>query len=447
MQTSFSIVFLFLFAFFASTLATMAVSVVPAHANNALYTVHNVTVDVTAGNALVAREQAFEQAQVQAFTELAERLALGGGDAAKSVPDPVTLSAMIRDYEVTRERLSSVRYIGTYTFRFKEDSVRNYFSQKKVKIAEAATRPLLMLPFYRKENGYDLWSHENVWKAAWDRDDGRGRLVPVVIPVGDLQDVRFIGDNDAMNYEPVNMEHLLERYGAREAVIAVATPDSGFSSADGVVGTDAAYGSLEVELYRTDAFRPQLVRRIIVTAQSGQSRNDVFSTAVGEVRKVLGENWKEKSLAAVTTQAQSAAQGSGLTVHIPIASLQEWTVIQTKARSTVGIQDVQVRSLTPKKVTAVFVTASDVHTLTRALALRGLELRVLAASAGKPPIVNKLTGAVTPAPVEYELRHVRPATPDMLAPSADEEATSAPPAESGSDVAAPSSGGGYQQRF
>lgn len=401
MQTSFSVVFLSLFM-------VMAFWPVFAQANEAMYTVHNVNVDITADNALVAREKAFEQAQVQAFTELMDRLALGGDstpDGEKVMPDPITLASMINDYEVTKEKLSSVRYIGTYTFRFKEDAVRSYFSAKDVRYTDTASEPLLVLPFYKKGNSYDLWSHENAWKSAWDHSDVRGGIVPVILPVGDLQDVRYIGDNEATSYAPASLENMLKRYSAKEAVLAIAVPDAGFADAS----SEEARGTLQVDLYRTDFFRPELVRQIFVTAHSGQSRDDVFRKAVREVRNVLSENWKEKSLA--LTAQQAAARG--VVVHIPISSLQDWTVIQSKIRAASGIQDVQVRSLMPKKVTAVFLTGSDIRMLTQALARQGFNLRPLSTA------VNPVTGEVA-QDAEFELRYMRAGPSGSAAPAQSE---------------------------
>jgi len=91
-------------AFFIVIFLAMA----PALANEALFTIRGVEVDVTAGNALAAREQAFEQAQSMAFATLMQRLAEDEERAEFETPDPISLAAMIRDYEVTSEKLRSV---------------------------------------------------------------------------------------------------------------------------------------------------------------------------------------------------------------------------------------------------------------------------------------------------------------------------------------------------
>ena len=101
-----------------------------ATAASSLFTVENVQVDVTAANALEARQQAFEEAQFLAFEELTKRM-LSAPQPADYRNLPVqTISSLVQDYEVKDEKLSAKRYIGTYTFRFRDNAVRKYFSGK-----------------------------------------------------------------------------------------------------------------------------------------------------------------------------------------------------------------------------------------------------------------------------------------------------------------------------
>ncbi|MEC8664523.1 MAG: hypothetical protein VXY16_03530, partial [Pseudomonadota bacterium] len=109
------------------SLCIMTVMSATAHAQvDSLFTVQDVKVDVTSENAAKAREEAFGKAQMKAFEILVERLASSGEAANITPPDYITVSSLVRDFEITNEQLSSVRYIGTYTFRFKKEAVRQY---------------------------------------------------------------------------------------------------------------------------------------------------------------------------------------------------------------------------------------------------------------------------------------------------------------------------------
>ncbi len=93
-----------------------------AHAQDDMaYTVEGVRVDVTADNAVNARQQAFDKAQQDAFAQLSARLSPGQPVAA---PPPTTIATMVDDFEITQEQLSPVRYVGTYTFRFRPGAIQ-----------------------------------------------------------------------------------------------------------------------------------------------------------------------------------------------------------------------------------------------------------------------------------------------------------------------------------
>ena len=85
-----------------------------AYAQTSLYTIQSVEVDVTAENAIKARQQAFETAQQKAFKVLVERMAEDGVPENIKNPPLSTISRLIQDYEVTKEktfRRTLYRYI------------------------------------------------------------------------------------------------------------------------------------------------------------------------------------------------------------------------------------------------------------------------------------------------------------------------------------------------
>lgn len=87
------------------------------------YVVSGVPVDVTAADAVTARDQAILEGQRKAFAMLMEQQ-LGPEKAATiTTPSDERLSAMVEDFEVESERISGVRYVGVLTFRFDQDSI------------------------------------------------------------------------------------------------------------------------------------------------------------------------------------------------------------------------------------------------------------------------------------------------------------------------------------
>ena len=274
----------------------------------------SVQVDETAGNALAARDIAFEKAQKIAFKRIMDRLAVQNVDVDNQIPDSITLGRMIKDYELTQEKSSGVRYISTYTFRFDDRAVKKYFSGRAVHYTDIKSDPILILPFYEGANGAVLWSYTNAWKEAWDTASAEPQLVPIIVPIGDLQDVADISDEQMITYQPERLQSLLQRYGAKEAVIAHTV--FGGASADAL--SIQGMGGMVVNLLNR-AYGPQHVLALEVSPREGDTDAMLLAGAVKRVRGLLSQNWK-----AQTGIAQ--AQAMNITVSIPIATLAHWAV-------------------------------------------------------------------------------------------------------------------------
>jgi hypothetical protein len=89
------------------------------------YTVTNVDADVTADTAAHARDKALMQAQRAAYKQLCARFNAADDSGRLSDDD---IAALVQSFEVQRERVSAVRYIGVYTIRFNPAAVQRTIS-------------------------------------------------------------------------------------------------------------------------------------------------------------------------------------------------------------------------------------------------------------------------------------------------------------------------------
>jgi hypothetical protein len=392
-------VFLSIFAFLCISQSVLAA--------NPLYTVEGVRVDITAKSAVEAREQAFEQAQADAFNTLAGRMLPPQQLQSFKLPDINTISAMIQDYEIANEQLSTVRYVADYTIRFKEGASRNYFaslgadiygaqqaftdignvqpapnaqtteaaSSSAQPLAAPAGGPVLVLPFLEKGGQMMLWSPFNVWRNAWDKTGGAGAS-DIVVPLGDISDISDIRDEDALSFNPEKLGALVQRYGASEAVIAIARPDAILSriANEG----DAAAGVLKIALYRTDMGRADYVHDITVTASNTDTLASLFNRGVAQVKRALSADWKNNASApSDDTSVESTHQMATLQsvdVRIPYASLREWSETQAALRRVRGIASLEIRSVTPREASASLSYNGDIEALRLALAQSGITL-------------------------------------------------------------------------
>lgn len=316
-----------------------------AWAANPLFTVSDVTVDVTAENAIEAREQAFAQAQVQAFKVLAQRMMSEGAAETLTPPDTTVISSLIQDFEVTEEKLSSTRYIGTYTFRFRDSEVKNYFGQQGVAYTDVTSRPVLVLPFYQMGGDTVLWSPRNEWLQAWNRARGLQGIVPLVVPIGDLMDVEDIGDSEALTYDDTKLARLLSRYNAGEAALLIAMP---------------AGEGLSVQIYRTDRAGPEAVQGVNIDALPGETREQMFDRATRMVHEALQRNWKERTVA--------SPQSTGrMQVRVLFSSLEQWAETQRALERVYGINEIILQSLSPNGARVDLLYQGDERRLRLAL--------------------------------------------------------------------------------
>jgi hypothetical protein len=344
----------------------------PALAADELFTVEGVVVDVTADSALAARDQAFEKAQIDAFTVLAGRMLPETSMDSFKAPDAATVSAMVQDYEVTNEKLSSVRYIGTYTISFRPKAVERYLNVQGATYTNVVSAPLVILPFYQVSGRNYLWSPYNVWMKAWNRAGTSGVPVPVIVPIGDLEDVSDIGDDDVFGYDPDKLAALLKRYDAGDAVIAIAMPDGNLLKAG--EGDAAANGAVTISLYRTDRGSPEHVREMVVQGQPGDTLGKLLDRGVAEVQTALKQNWKEKTAVAAAPATARIVTDKSIVARVKINSLEEWAAAQKAIGRVNAVSSMELKSLSPKEALVELFFRGDEDMLRSAFAQSGITL-------------------------------------------------------------------------
>jgi hypothetical protein len=366
-----------------------------AYASDPIFTIEDVKVDVTAENAIAAREKAFNQAQVKAFEELTTRMIPDADLSTTQTPAPNIISTMIKDFELTNEQLSSVRYVGTYTFRFKDRDVRRYFSQKGNAITDVSSNTLLVLPFMRKGANTILWTPGNQWMQAWNRVPSLNGLVPMEVPLGDIADVRDIGDSQALSYDPDKLERLLTRYNAQEAVIAIANPDAALVQL--THPNAVAQGRVELEIYRTDRRFPELVQQVNVASDGVLTTSQLYDRGVTMVRGALQRDWKARTTVAPQPQLQA------VNVVVPIKSLGEWIAIRERLNNISSLNGIELESLMPTQANIKLTYRGGQERLALTLAQAGMEIERSTANDGS--MVNVLRSA---QPVQQNQQRYKP---------------------------------------
>ncbi len=352
----------------------------------AAFTVQDVKVDVTAADSAAAREQAFTQAQQAAFQQLAERLLSEDELKTFTPPAPEAISGFINDFEITEEHLSAVRYIGTFTFRFKSTDVRRFIGGKGLTYTDVSSKPVLILPFYQWGSRTVLWGANNPWLAAWSRDSGKSRgLVPVAVPIGDAQDVSDIADDKALTYDPAHLGAMAARYKAGETFILLAAPAWGPGSTQANQAPDA----ISITVYKAAETGPAYLNTLSIKTQSGDTQDILFDRAAAEVREEIQKNWKQKTLV-------NPEERNNLSARIKFSSMPQWVETQAALQKVQGINSVRLISLKPNEAYVELMFQGGEQRLRLALSQADMTLTT-------PQVDFTQTQVVGTSPLIYDL--------------------------------------------
>ena len=355
-----------IFTFFAVLGFLTIIAPTQSMAADPAFTITDVNVDVTSDNAAKAREEAFAQAQYSAFRQLADRLLSKEEIAGFQMPDVSTISTLINDFEVTNEKLSPVRYVGTYTFSFKDKEVRKYLNMQNMSFTDVASKPVLVLPFYDAGGKTVLWDDSNLWMKAWAQNKTFQGLVPVMIPIGDLQDVADIDGSQPLTYDNDKMQNMIDRYNTREALIVIAAPKNPVDQGGTMVPS-----KLDISMYQTSGDKPRFLRSIEIENKNdtdfGQS---MFNEGVQRVRSVFQDQWKSQT---VVDSAYNSV-GSQIKARVRFTNVEEWVETQNALKNVAGVTETKLLSLTPRSAELQILFKGTENRLRLALSQANLTL-------------------------------------------------------------------------
>lgn len=339
----------------AGAAAVCAIMAFPAAAQD-IFTVTGVHVDESAETAAAARERALEIGQRRAFEEVIARLTLPEDRARLQTPETSEITNMVRDFGVSNEKTSSVRYIADMTVRFKENALRNYLRFRDVSFAELQSKPVIIVPVYRTGSYVSLWDDPNPWRDVWSRNVATAGLVPIKAPIGDLTDIGTVSAEQAESGSMDRLAMLAKRYGADVAVVASADV-SGPKGGETVAVTVTRYGSDGV---------PQIFGVQEKTAP-GESLDETLVRAARAVQDQLADGWKRANLINYST-------GGNLMVFIPITGLQDWAKIERKLIELPVVRTTRVVAMSRREVQLSMDFVGSTDQLQTALTQQNLNL-------------------------------------------------------------------------
>ncbi len=328
-------------------------------------------------------------------------------------PDPVAISSVVQDYEVTNEQLSTTRYKGVFTIRFRPNAMKMQMASKGIAYSDVVQKPVLVLPFYQVGGETTLWSETNPWMKAWRMlPSDKSMLQPTVVPLGDANDIAQVQNEDALQYDPTQAQELASRYGADDIAIVLASTEP----------TATVQGRMAVNIYKNGFEGPVFVQKVVIDQLPNETQDALFTRAAAKVKGILRQDWKANAPymagapvpGTTTTTVTTTTYGQPIpaqTAPVPytrtalgpattfetrarFASVQDWVRLKNTLDRTYGVQAVMIKSLKPREALVDIRYAGELSALQLALQNSGIMLR--GAPAGGPIEIYLSASAAQP---------------------------------------------------
>jgi len=322
-----------------------------------VFEIRGVSVDRTDDTAAAAREAAIADGHLKAIQELWMRI----------VPDSALLDVpyltapqienFVSDFSVSSERTSRVRYLADLNVRFNAPAIRNFLRSNGIPYAETRSKPALMLPVYGATGEAHLWDDPNPWFRAWAARRQSGALVPLIVPLGDLEDMGSIGAEEAISLDSRRIEAMRERYGAEDVVVSQAILKEATADRDMEL----------VVVTRRDGPTQQGTTFQSFAPKNEETLTALLQRAAAEVFDDVQEAWKQANL--LTFEQINTIR---LTVETP--KLPDWLEIKRRLDQIAAVEQAQVASLSRGRTVVSMTYGGDEQQLIVALSQRDLEL-------------------------------------------------------------------------
>ncbi len=357
-------------------LALAMATVLARAAQDDLFTVSGITVDVRAQDAAQAKVRAILQAQRRAFFRLAERLAGKRAPRRLAGLDDRDIGRLMSSLSISDERAGANRYIATLAVRFNPRKVVRLLRGRGLSVITTQAPPVLVIPVWEDLDGIRVFQ-DNPWLRAWREVADENALQPVIIPAGD--------DIDRGALDPVALRDGVEealqpyrlRYGVEHVLVAFARP-----LGDGVQA--AMVGAAPGGRVAFDKEYAPPASEEAGSSVSGRAPEDAAALlAASRFLEVLTDKWRrkqaEKARAAARARAEAEAarrSATALTVVVPFRSLREWQALRARLRANPAIAALDVQALSGNHAVVSIVPRVAPALLASELARSRLDLRV-----------------------------------------------------------------------
>ena len=183
-----------------------------------IYEVKNISVTANTTDSTQGHDQAMLTAQDKAFDELEERLVSNKYIPKKVKVSESRISTAVDSVDVVQEQTTSTAFKGTYNITFSPYQISNIFNIAQITPAKEPEK-FLVIPIIAENNQIKLW--KNDWWPVWNDLNHD----PIILPLGDLQDIQNLKVEDFNTHHLAGLNKIAERYSANVIVLLQAQYD------------------------------------------------------------------------------------------------------------------------------------------------------------------------------------------------------------------------------
>lgn len=319
------------------------------------FAVSKVSVDVTAGDAVAAKEKALSQAKRRALRTVFKRLASYPDYGRLPELKDGEIDGMLNNFSIRREQNSRTRYLATIDFTFSGNAVRQRLDGGEIGYSDVQSPPLTVLPVFIRDGKVDSTGRDP-WRKAWLDADLAHAMTPVnLVRHGDSLDAA--GVKAMLAGEGEGFAALSETHKSGLLVLAIA---------DVTAGT----GKLDFTLYGVDASGPFALEQAVRI--HGGDVADAALRAAALSLGVLEGRWKVSQTVSDSGGGDPARHSVALTVEF--SSLGEWRDIRSRLSKVPGVRALEIASLSARSADVTFRYPGGARSLAAKLPAHGMSL-------------------------------------------------------------------------
>lgn len=311
-------------------------------------------------SSFIAEDMALDYAKKRAMYLAVRKLGLGEKEAAQALSKltPDQFREIIRGTDVKNtKRKGDVSYLDV------EVTLVDEALRRALKLPESEAPPtvnsrgILVLPVYFDKGRAYLWEQGNLLRPVLTDELRREAHGNVMLPGGDLYDLRLIDYQNALSVKPEELKPMFERYGAEEIVIAVLTP--------GQPGTLGVSNILLRRLTPTDVRTETMDVAADAANEPSEMRLAKSASAITRALTQIATSTAERDLAL-------REKAKKIKVRFNYTTPQDLALMQKAIRSDPHVVFLELPTITLARVTGTIYLNGEEDALRSALMKQGV---------------------------------------------------------------------------